>query len=135
MLLIGRKNLQPHQAYLTTIGAWPFYVKAAEAAQLVRHLLGERAKTKGDFVKGEMKTARRATDKAIAELYKVLMALDELMPTEDLTALMKQLKGIELYAKQYYLPKGKADDDPTPEPEPQPEPDGGSDVTPVQPEA
>ena len=42
-----------------------------------------------------------------------------------------QLKGFERYAREYYLPKGKAEDDPTPDPEPQPEPD----VTPVEPEA
>ena len=97
------QNLQSHQAFLEQIGAWPFYQKAAQAAQQVRQLLGQRAQTKGEFVKGEMKAARRATDLAIADLYKTLMAMQELMPTEALTALITQLKGVELYAKQYYI--------------------------------
>ena len=50
-----------------------------------------------------MKSARKATDQAIADLYKTLMAMQELMPTEALSALVTQLKGIELYARQYYL--------------------------------
>ena len=122
------QNLQPLQEYLTQIGAWPFYVKAAQAAQTVRNLLGERAKTKGETVKGEVKAARRATDLAVADLYKTINAMMDLMPSDALTALYTQLKGFERYAKQYYLSKGKDEDEP--EPEPQPEPG----VTPVQPE-
>ena len=52
------QNLQTKQEFLTQIGAWQWYVKAAQAAQQVRYLLGERAKTKGEFVKGELKAAR-----------------------------------------------------------------------------
>ena len=48
------QNLQTKQEFLTQIGAWQWYVKAAQAAQQVRYLLGERAKTKGEFVKGEL---------------------------------------------------------------------------------
>ena len=125
------QNLQPKQEFLTQIGAWQWYVKAAQAAQQVRYLLGERAKTKGEFVKGELKTARRQTDVAIADLYRTIIAMMDLMPSDALTALYTQLKGFERYAREYYLPKGKGEDDPTPDPEPQPEPD----VTPVQPEA
>ncbi len=109
------QNLQTKQEFLTQIGAWQWYVKAAQAAQQVRYLLGERAKTKGEFVKGELKTARRQTDVAIADLYRTIIAMMDLMP----------------YAREYYLPKGKGEDDPEPNPEPQPEPD----VTPVEPEA
>ena len=98
--------LQSHEAFLTSIGAWTFYTKAVAAAQLVRQLLGERALTLGEFVKGEMKSARRATDLAIADLYKIIMAMMELMPSAELTALYTQLKGIELYARQYYLSDG-----------------------------
>ena len=97
------QNLQPHQEFLEQIGAWPFFQKAAQAAQEVRQLLGQRAQTKGEFVKGEMKSARRQTDLAIADLYKTLMAMQELMPSDALTALITQLKGVELYAKQYYI--------------------------------
>ena len=97
----------------------------------MRYLLGERAKTKGEFVKGELKTARRQTDVAIADLYRTIIAMMDLMPSDALTALYTQLKGFERYAREYYLPKGKGEDDPEPEPEPQPEPD----VTPVEPEA
>ena len=122
------QNLQPMQEFLTQIGAWQWYVKAAQSAQNVRYLLGERAKTKGETVKGELKAARRQTDLAVADLYKTINAMMDLMPSDALTALYTQLKGFERYAKQYYLSKGKDEDEP--EPEPQPEPD----VTPVQPE-
>ena len=122
------QNLQPSQEFLTQIGAWQWYVKAAQAATQVRYLLGERAKTKGETVKGELKAARRQTDLAVADLYKTINAMMDLMPSDALTALYTQLKGFERYAKQYYLSKGKDEDEP--EPEPQPEPD----VTPVKPE-
>ena len=79
-LLKGRKNLQPQQEFLTTIGAWQWYIKAAQAATQVRYLLGERAKTKGETVKGEVKAARRATDLAVADLYKTINAMMDLMP-------------------------------------------------------
>ena len=98
-----QQYLQPHQALLEQIGAWTFFTKAVSAAQQVRQYLSQCAQTKGEFVKGEMKTARKATDQAIADLYKTLMAMQELMPTEALSALVTQLKGIELYARQYYL--------------------------------
>ena len=103
-----QQNLQAHEAFLTSIGAWTFYTKAVTAAQLVRQLLGERALTMGGFVKGEMKNARRQTDLAIAELYRTIMAMMELMPSAELTALCTQLKGIELYAKQYYISSGSS---------------------------
>lgn len=122
------QNLQPQQEFLTQIGAWQWFVKATQAAVEVRSLLGERAKTKGETVKGELKAARRQTDLAVADLYKTINAMMDLMPSDALTALYTQLKGFERYAKQYYLSKGKDEDEP--EPEPQPEPD----VTPVQPE-
>ena len=122
------QNLQPLQEFLTGIGAWQWYIKAAQAATQVRYLLGERAKTKGETVKGEVKAARRATDLAVADLYKTINAMMDLLPSDALTALYTQLKGFELYAKQYYLPKGKDEDEPEPEPEPELEP------TPVTPE-
>ena len=101
-----QQNLQPHQAFLTQIGAWTFLTKAVAAAQQVRLFLGQRALTMGLAVKGEMKTARRATDQAIADLYKTVEAMMELMPSAELTTLYNQLKGIELYARQYYLKEG-----------------------------
>lgn len=98
-----QQNLEAHQSFLTQIGAWTFFLKAVEQAQLVRQYLGERAKTLGEFVKGEMKTARANTDQAVADLYKVVNAMMELMPSAELTELVTQLKGIELYAKRYYI--------------------------------
>ena len=149
-----QQNFQPHVAFLTQIGAWPFYTKAVEQAQLVRQYLSARALTMGEAVKGEMRAARKATDQAIADLYKVIEAMMELMPSAELTTLYNQLKGIELYARQYYLKEGStgsgsnsggggnsgggSDDggdtptptpDPTPDPNPDPDPDpsgGGS---------
>lgn len=110
------QNLAPLQDYLTGIGAWQWYVKAREAAVEVRQLLGARAKTKGEAVKGELKAARRQTDLAVAALYKVINAMMDLMPSAELTSLFMQLKGFELYAKQYYLSKTKDTDEQTAEP-------------------
>ena len=101
-----QQNLQAHQSFLQQIGAWTFFTKAVEQAQLVRQYLGQRAQTKGEFVKGEMKAARKATDQAIADLYKTIEAMMELLPSAELTALYNQLKGIEIYARQYYLNEG-----------------------------
>ena len=100
------QNLQSHQTFLTQIGAWTFLMQAVTAAHEVRQFLSQRAQTKGEFVKGELKTARKATDKAVAELYKTIEAMMELMPSAELTTLYTQLKGIELYARQYYLKEG-----------------------------
>lgn len=131
-----QQNLQVHQTFLTQIGAWAFYLKAVEQAQQVRYLLGERALTKGEFVKGEMKSARRATDVAIADLYKTILAMLDLMPSAELTALYNQLKGIEIYARQYYLKDGVTSnggggDTPTPSPSPTPTPDPTPDPDPT----
>ena len=112
------QNFQSHQAFLTQIGAWTFLTKAVAAAQQVRLFLGQRALTLGEAVKGEMKTARRATDLAIADLYKVIEAMMELMPSAELTALYNQLKGIELYARQYYLKDGSTGSGATASPDP-----------------
>ena len=100
------QNLQSHEAFLTQIGAWTFFTKSLAAAQQVRELLGERAMTKGEFVKGEMRKVRHATDLAIADIYQTIMAMLDLMPSAELTTLYTQLKGIELYARQYYLKEG-----------------------------
>ena len=100
------QNFQPHVAYLTQIGAWQWYQKAIAAAQQVRQALGERAFTMGQAVNGEMKAARRATDLAIADLYKTIEAMNDLMPSAELTNLITQLKGIELYARQYIIKDG-----------------------------
>ena len=100
------QNLQSHEAFLTQIGAWTFFTKSLAAAHQVRELLGERAMTKGEFVKGEMKKVRHATDLAIADIYQTIMAMLDLMPSAELTTLYTQLKGIELYARQYYLKEG-----------------------------
>ena len=141
------QQLQSHQEFLTQIGAWTFFTKSLAAAQLVREILGERAKTKGEFVKGEMKAARKATDQAIADLYSVIDSMMVLIPSPELTALYNQLKGIELYARQYYIKDGGGasndndnpndnnggggddnggGDTPTPNPNPDPNPDPNS---------
>ena len=108
--------------------------------------LGHAGLPEGEFVKGEMKAARRATDLAIADLYKTLMAMQELIPSAALTALITQLKGVELYARQYYIAsasgaKPSADDGSatdggtsTGENTGGSDSDSGSEVTPVTPE-
>ena len=124
------QNFQPHVSYLTQIGAWQWYQKAITAAQQVRQALGERAFTMGQAVNGEMKAARRATDLAIADLYTTIEAMNDLMPSAELTNLITQLKGIELYAKQYIIKDGKGSSGSggtTPTPTPTPTPDSGGD--------
>ena len=124
------QNFQPHVSYLTQIGAWQWYQKAITAAQQVRQALGERAFTMGQAVNGEMKAARRATDVAIADLYTTIEAMNDLMPSAELTNLITQLKGIELYAKQYIIKDGKGSSGSggtTPTPTPTPTPDSGGD--------
>lgn len=133
-----QQNLQSHQAFLTQIGTWTFLTQAVSAAQDVRQYLSQRAQTKGEFVKGELRTARRATDLAIADLYRTIEAMMELLPSAELTALYNQLKGIEIYARQYYLNEGatgsgtgeggtpsEGGDTPTPTPDPTPDPNNG----------
>jgi len=105
-ILQMEQNFQPHVSYLTQIGAWQWYQKAVAAAQQVRQALGERAFTMGQAVNGEMKAARRATDAAIADLYRTIEAMNDLMPSAELTNLITQLKGIELYARQYIIKDG-----------------------------
>ena len=99
-----QQNFAPHQEFLTQIGAWTFFTKAVEQAYLVRELLLERAQTEGEFVKGEMKAARAATDAAIADLFRTIDAMMDLMPSPELTALYNRMKGLEIYAKKYNLP-------------------------------
>ena len=99
-----QQNFQAHETFLTQIGAWTFLTKAVEQAYLVRELLLERATTEGEFVKGAMKNARAATDAAIAELFRTVDAMMDLMPSAELTALYTRLKGLEIYAKKYNLP-------------------------------
>ena len=103
-----QQNFQSHETFLTSIGAWTFLTKAVEQAHLVRELLLERAQTMGEFVKGEMKTARTTTDAAIADLFRTIDAMMDLMPSAELTALYTRMKGLELYAKQYNLPSGSS---------------------------
>ena len=103
-----QQNFAAHESFLTQIGAWTFLGKAVEKAHLVRELLLERAQTEGEFVKGEMKTARAATDQAIAELYRIIDAMMALMPSAELKALYTRLKGLEIYAKKYNLPGGSS---------------------------
>lgn len=103
-----RQNLLPHETFLTQIGAWPLYEKANTEALEVRRLLIERASTLGDFVKGELKAARRATDLAIADLYGIIEAMNKLMPTVELAALISQLFGLEDYAKKFDIKSGSS---------------------------
>ena len=103
-----RQNLLPHETFLTQIGAWPLYEKGNTEALEVRRLLTERAATLGEFVKGELKNVRRQTDLAIADLYRVIEAMQQLMPSSELTSLINQLKGIEIYAKTYYISSGSS---------------------------
>ena len=70
----------------------------------------------GEAVKGEMKAARKATDAAIADLYVTIEAMMDLMPSAELTTLYNQLKGIELYARQYYLKEGSTGSGASPDP-------------------
>jgi len=54
-------------------------------------------------VKGELAAARKQTDEAIRKAYDILNALAVLAPTDDLSALVNVLFGIEERAKLYYI--------------------------------
>lgn len=128
------------QADAEALGVYVYFQKAATQANTVLDLVQGRTDERSQRIVGELKTARAATDAAIKQLYQVINSMQVLMPSDDITALARQLKGIEDYARQYYLSGGSSDE---PEPEPSEDgeqdgggsSDGGGGVTPVVPES
>ena len=123
---------------LQELGIQEWVQKAVVQAQKVLQLVALRVDHESAKVKGELATARKATDEAIRQAYDVLNALAVLQPSTELTALINVLFGIEERAKLYYISGGKTGGD-----TPTPTPDGGSDsgdssdsgdVTPVTPD-
>ena len=142
---------------LTELGIEAWVQKAVVQANKVLQLVTVRVDHESAKVKGELATARKATDEAIRQAYDVLNALAVLQPSASLTALINVLFGIEDRAKQYYISGGSSSgggsndngnndngndngngdddnngggDDPTPNPNPDPNPDpdsGGGD--------
>ena len=58
-----------------------------------------------------MKKARKAIDLAIIELYGIVDSMMLLMSSPEQTALYNQLKGIELFARQFYIKEGSSSKD------------------------
>ena len=123
---------------LAELGIDVWVGKAVVQAQKVLQLVALRVDHESAKVKGELATARKATDEAIRKAYDVLNALAVLSPSASLSALINVLFGIEERAKLYYISGGKTGGD-----TPTPTPDGGSDsgdssdsgdVTPVTPD-
>ena len=107
---------------LAELGIAEWVTKAKAQAEKVIRLVAVRVDNESAKVKGELATARRATDEAVRRVYDILNALNVLQPTAELTALTTVLFGIEDRAKLYYISGGKSSsgDRPTPTP------DGGS---------
>ena len=77
--------------------------KAQQQAQKVLQLVTVRVDNESAKVKGELATARKATDEAIRKAYDVINALCVLAPSAELSALVNVLLGIEERAKLYYI--------------------------------
>lgn len=109
---------------LAELGIDAWVQKAVTQANKVLQLVAARVDHESTKVKGELATARQATDEAIRQAYDVLNALAVLAPSAELTALINVLFSIEDRAKQYYINSGKSNgDNPTPDPEPTPTPE------------
>lgn len=80
-----------------------YFQKAVEQANTIQQLLDQRFIELSKRVIGESKTARDKTDIAVRQIYKILNSLQVLMPTDELEALIRKLKAIEEYTKQYYF--------------------------------
>ena len=110
---------------LQELGIEPWVTKARQQAQKVLQLVTVRVDNESAKVKGELATARKATDEAIRKVYDILNALNVLQPSAELSTLTTVLFGIEDRAKLYYISGGKTGSDrPTPEGG---TPDGSSD--------
>lgn len=110
----ARKTVNMYQEWTTpgkydldALAVRPWMEKAYEQAQKVLGLVAVRVDNESAKVKGELATARRATDEAIRKAYDVVNALSVLAPTAELTALTTVLLGIEERAKLYYISGGK----------------------------
>ena len=93
---------------LTELGIEAWVQKAVVQAGKVLQLVALRVDHESAKVKGELATARKATDAAIRQAYDVLNALSVLAPSADLSALISVLFGIEERAKLYYISSGSS---------------------------
>ncbi|MBO4674112.1 MAG: hypothetical protein J5616_07165, partial [Bacteroidaceae bacterium] len=93
---------------LTELGIEAWVQKAVVQAQKVLQLVAVRVDHESAKVKGELATARKATDEAIRKAYDVVNALNVLQSSESLNALITVLLSIEERAKLYYISGGSA---------------------------
>ena len=146
----ARKTLNMAQVWqsakdytLAELGVDVWAQKAVTHAQQVLQYINQRIDNESVKVKGELASARAATDDAIRQAYDVINALAVLQPTDALNTLMLQLFAIEDRAKLYYIsssspsggdkpkPSDGGGDNPTPTPEPDPQPTPEPDPTPT----
>ena len=106
---------------LQELGIEPWVTKAKQQAQKVIQLVTVRVDNESAKVKGELATARKATDEAIRKVYDILNAFNVVQPSAEITQLTTVLFGIEDRAKLYYISGGKTGGD-----RPTPMPEGGS---------
>jgi hypothetical protein len=92
---------------LAELGISEWVQKAVTQANKVLNLVTVRVDNESAKVKGELATARKATDEAIRKAYDILNALNVLQPTAELTELINVLFSIEDRAKLYYISGGK----------------------------
>ena len=91
---------------LVELGIEAWVQKAVVQAQKVLQLVAVRVDHESAKVKGELATARKATDEAIRKAYDVLNALTVLQPSTALNDLLVLLFAIEDRAKMYYISGG-----------------------------
>ena len=91
---------------LVELGIEAWVQKAVVQANKVLQLVAVRVDHESAKVKGELATARKATDEAIRKAYDVLNALTVLQPSTALNDLLVLLFAIEDRAKMYYISGG-----------------------------
>ena len=97
------QDVEKRKTAAEALGVWALFEKANELAQQVQSLLADRFKELGSRVVGELAAARVVTDQTIKQLYQVVGALQSFAPSETVTAMAKELRAIEDYARVYYL--------------------------------
>lgn len=108
------QDVQKRKSDAEALGVWRYFEKAEKLAQEVQKLLSERFTELSSRTIGEMRKARTQTDTSIRQTYQLISLLQNLAPSETLTALAKRLRAIEDYARVFYLKtqasKGPNDD-------------------------
>lgn len=102
------QTVSARQADAEALGIYGYFSQANDQALLIQQLLSQRLDELAGRTVGELRDARQATDAAVKQLYLVLNSMQVLAPSAELTTLVRKLKAIEDYAKQYYIASGSS---------------------------